>query len=517
MDFIIENGILKQYTGLGGHVVVPEDVVEIGFQAFFKNASITSIDLPKGLKKIGMSAFLGNTAIHEIELPEGLEVLEQEAFYGCSGLTTVKIPASVKKMGEWHADVFICCENLVSIEVDSNNKKYQSVDGILYSKDLRNLYFCPDAKEGSVKVLDSVTTIHDQAFSRCRNLTEVSLPVGIKKISYYCFDNCKTLSHIVVPEKVEKIYDYAFEGCESLSCVSLPESLLNIEANAFLGCSQLKDITLPLSVAKIGKNAFPNHTVVYCDESQFKKLSEDVRLRSVVGYVHDNSVEHKEVVSKYIKKYRDQLLNLIVDIDDVVALNNYFALIKQVDLYTLDKMIEKSTGKQVLDILNTKKNEWYTNDNKSEGKERSASEWRKIFKYTLSDDGVVITGYKGEDIKVEIPSKIGKNVVVAIGDKAFYNCQQIKEVVLPETIKRIGVSAFYYCRGLESITVPNGVVAIEKRAFELCNLLKNISLPSSISMIAPDAFLYCSLTISAAKGSYAIDFAKENNFPLIVE
>lgn len=517
MEFIIENGILKQYTGLGGHVEIPDEVVEIGFQAFFKNTSVTGITLPKGLKKIGMEAFLGNISIKEIVFPEGLEVFEQEAFYGCNGLKTVKLPASVRKLGEWHADVFECCENLVRIEVDANNKKYQSVDGILYSKDLRNLYFCPDGKEGTVEVLDSVTTIHDQAFTRCKNLIAVSLPESVKKIGYYCFSGCKKLNTIVIPDKVEKIYDGTFEGCETLSHVSLPESLLNIETRAFWGCNKLNGIHLPVSVTKIGKDAFSNHTVVYCNDQQFKKLSEGVRLRSVVGYVHDKSVEYKEVVSKYIKKYGEQLLEIIVDINDAVALNNYFELIKKVDVYTLDKMIDRASidhKNQVLDILNSKKSISHT-DNESEKKERSVSEWRKIFKYNFNDDGIVITGYKADDVKVEIPSKIGKNTVVAIGDKAFYNCQQITEVILPDTIQQICVNAFYYCRRLESITIQNGLTTIDKRAFELCSSLKSISLPSTIVSIAPDAFAYCSITIHAEQGSYIENYANEKGIPFI--
>ncbi len=56
-DFVIENGILKDYSGTDAEVVVPESVTEIGFRAFYKKENIISVELPKSLKSIGREAF----------------------------------------------------------------------------------------------------------------------------------------------------------------------------------------------------------------------------------------------------------------------------------------------------------------------------------------------------------------------------------------------------------------------------------------------------------------------------
>ena len=47
-DFIIENGVLKQYKGSDANVVVPDGVEVIGETAFFEHREIQTISLPAG-------------------------------------------------------------------------------------------------------------------------------------------------------------------------------------------------------------------------------------------------------------------------------------------------------------------------------------------------------------------------------------------------------------------------------------------------------------------------------------
>ena len=62
-DFVIENGVLKQYVGPGGDVVIPEGVTRIDRWAFFNCGSLTNVTIPESV-------------IH----------IYDTAFYGCSGL-----------------------------------------------------------------------------------------------------------------------------------------------------------------------------------------------------------------------------------------------------------------------------------------------------------------------------------------------------------------------------------------------------------------------------------------------
>ena len=93
-DFIIENGILKEYKGPGGNVVVPEGVTEIGSLAFWHGSAgklITSIVVPHGVTRIGRSAFRGCAALRTIVFPESLSELGDSICADCSSLEGVHI------------------------------------------------------------------------------------------------------------------------------------------------------------------------------------------------------------------------------------------------------------------------------------------------------------------------------------------------------------------------------------------------------------------------------------------
>ncbi|MBR2716334.1 MAG: leucine-rich repeat protein, partial [Oscillospiraceae bacterium] len=52
-DFVIENGVLKEYTGPGGDVTIPAGVTSIGYIAFWGCSSLTSVTIPEGVTDIG--------------------------------------------------------------------------------------------------------------------------------------------------------------------------------------------------------------------------------------------------------------------------------------------------------------------------------------------------------------------------------------------------------------------------------------------------------------------------------
>lgn len=78
--------------------------------------------------------------------------------------------------------------------------------------------------------------------------------------------------------------------------------------------------------------------------------------------------------------------------------------------------------------------------------------------------------------------------VTSIGDCAFYNCRNLKELVLPNSLKTIGNSAFYYCDDLDEITIPSNVTSIGEDAFQGC----------------PIANIYCKATTPPSLGQNAL-------------
>ena len=114
------------------------------------------------------------------------------------------------------------------------------------------------------------------------------------------------------------------------------------------------------------------------------------------------------------------------------------------------------------------------------------------FEYSyIENDFLSITGYKGSETNLEIPSVINGDSVKVIDREAFEGCQSIKTVTIPDSIISIGMYAFCNCTSLTSVTIGNSVRSIADSAFRGCTSLKNINIPDSVESIDNLAFLGC--------------------------
>ncbi len=116
---------------------------------------------------------------------------------------------------------------------------------------------------------------------------------------------------------------------------------------------------------------------------------------------------------------------------------------------------------------------------------------------------------------------MGKNVK-KIGEHLFFLSPNLKEVKLSDALKEIPYAAFSSCTSLEKITLPNGLERICMLAFFECTNLKEIHIPATVTEIdngeGDPVFDGCDkLTIYAPSGSYAEQYAKENNIPFVAE
>ena len=95
--------------------------------------------------------------------------------------------------------------------------------------------------------------------------------------------------------------------------------------------------------------------------------------------------------------------------------------------------------------------------------------------------------------------------VEIIGEKAFYTCENLTDIIIPEGVITIGDWAFAVCSSLTSVVVPKGVEYIGSYAFAHCSNLKEITLPDGLTIIGGNAghtFVNCSSLeeISIPKG-----------------
>ena len=109
----------------------------------------------------------------------------------------------------------------------------------------------------SVSIPNGVTNIGTYAFGYCSLLASVTLPYNtLTGMGDYCFYECSVLPLISIPDGVKQMSICCFANCRSLQSISLPNSLTSIGDNAFAGCRSLRQISLPTNLRMIGSEAF---------------------------------------------------------------------------------------------------------------------------------------------------------------------------------------------------------------------------------------------------------------------
>ena len=92
----------------------------------------------------------------------------------------------------------------------------------------------------------------------------------------------------------------------------------------------------------------------------------------------------------------------------------------------------------------------------------------------------------------EVKDLIIPNTVTNICSYSFYGCSGLTSVTIPSSVTTIGGYAFRNCSGLTSVTIPNSVTSIGDYAFEECSSLTSVTIPNSVTSIGNSAFQGCS-------------------------
>ena len=284
-------------------ITIPSSVISIGDSAF-SGCSISSISFPSTLTSIGKKAF-SSCKIDSVFIPSSVSYLGERAFCACP-LKALTLSSSIKFIGEFTFWGFIGQSPIYlpasvdsisnyaftpgcNLIIDPLNKKFVSIDNVVYNNDTTIVVSCSASKKGDYVMPSSVKSINNYAFSSCYGIKSVTLSSQLTTIGGCAFSNDTLISSIVIPQSVTSIGLVAFSNCKALSSITLPSSLISIGDMAFENDSLINSVVIPSSVLEIGQEAFDSKT-------SYTVNSENPNYTSIDGVLYNKD---KSTLIKY--------------------------------------------------------------------------------------------------------------------------------------------------------------------------------------------------------------------------
>lgn len=241
----------QSYLSMGGVLFNPEQTTLIQCPG----VTAANYAIPGSVRSIGDGAFGGSSQMTSIVIPGSVTNIGKNVFYHCGQLTNITIPQNVINVGD---DAFTFCYDLTGINVDTNNAFYSDLNGVLFNKSQTTLIQYPIANPAtSYLVPESVTSIGDEAFSQCHNLTSIALSTNVTNIEALAFQG-SSLSKVTIPNGLVSIGGYAFSGTD-LSSVTIPDSVTSIGDEAFSFCFDLASVYLGGNAPVVDPSVFYMH------------------------------------------------------------------------------------------------------------------------------------------------------------------------------------------------------------------------------------------------------------------
>lgn len=244
-------------------------------------------------------------------------------------------------------------------ELESRVSRYKTVDGILYSADMKTLILCPAGKTGEVTIPDGVERIRKQAFFGskiskvvfpdslvrlqneafygCENLKEIDFGNGIEQIggaeNKHIFSGCP-VEKLIFPPQVKEIGISAFYSCGELKEIIFEEGLKYIREGAFKNCPKLTEVNLPESIKNVGLDAF------VCEIAREKIQDININLTTIPkglgrAIIHPGSMQTPRCVNVHVHNKNETFDFVIPDCVSATT-NGYSEIVTGFNLMASD-------------------------------------------------------------------------------------------------------------------------------------------------------------------------------------
>ena len=347
---------------------------------------------------------------------------------------------------------------------------------------------------GNIKIPDTVVyngvtydvvALGERAFYSA-SLSGVTIPSSVTRIKYGCFMYANTPYTINVPASVTEIEQLAFSAY-SLRNINVHEDnpnyrtidgmLFSKDTATFVECPIGKSgtITLPQNTTCIAPNAFSN-----C--SGITTISLNEGLRSIGSFAFRSCMSLTNmVIPASVSHIGINIFEFCYVLNNVnIASGNTHYYMDGLMLYSIngDTLLSCHISTDSLFLPNTLRAVGGFGGNNS-------------VRYVHIPDGVTAILENAFNYStlgsIEMPSRMA-----FIDEYAFYGCESLNRVVMPDTLDRIGRGCFSYCAELESIDIPNGLRVIPMETFHGCSL-EVVNLGDDVEVIDTIAFAGCHL------------------------
>lgn len=379
---------------------------------------------------------------------------------------------------------------------------------------------------------DDAFDISDGMLVKYNNYNEkdVIIPYGVTCIGEYAFDGCKGMVSITIPDTVTAIEEFAFCGCTRLKSITLSNSIIRIADGAFIDCEKLQavhfigsiDTWLAIDMYEWIDSPLEKGAALFINGEKLEELFVPQGItcigdRAFSGCSSLMSITIPDSVTSIGESafYKCTNLTSITIPDSVTSIGRYALCgcnsLTRISIPNSVTNIEDGTFEDCINLVNVK----LPNNLTRLGKYifRNCSNLKNI---TIPKNVTIIEEESfcgcSNLTSISIP-----NGVTSIEDSAFNECSSLTSITIPDSVTSIGMYAFCGCSSLTSIKIPNNVTTIEDNAFDGCCNLISVTILNKLTSIGEDAFIDCDhlKSIITPAGSYAEEYAKKNNIPVI--